>query len=110
MKTILAPNAPWPAPALPPEPKAPKTPKAVKPSNPCAPKVTKVVPAYRARLMKVYFDATNKVLSMEPVALCYTARIEGCHDYKGQPANIFNEGFRAAERIYGIGKRAQRTK
>lgn len=107
MKTILAPNAPWPS-TSPEEPK-PAVLKPIKDIKPRKPYVKKIKP-YTIKLMTVKFDEGGNVISMEPVVHCYTPRIEGCHSYKGQSANIFNEGFRAAERIYGIGKREQRSK
>lgn len=106
MKTVLAPNAPWPGREPAPEPKPPKE---VKPREPRTPSIKKVVP-FEIKLMQVTFNEDGSVSYMEEVKVAYQPRIEGCHSYKGQSANIFNEGFRAAERIYNIGNRKQRTK
>jgi hypothetical protein len=109
MKTVLAPNAPWPGRKIVPHPKPKPEPKPKKPKV-VAP-VVKVEEQLKRRLttkvMFVSFDQDGEIMEMHNVDLVPQPRIEGCHSYKGAAAVIFNEGIRTAERLYQIGDRKQ---
>ena len=62
------------------------------------------------QIVRLYRDADGTIVGSEEVELVNQAVIGGANKYMGTYASLFNEGFRAAERIYGIGVRKKRTK
>ena len=62
------------------------------------------------QLVRLYRDAEGTIVGSEEVKLVNQAAIAGVNKYMGTYASLFNEGFRAAEWIYGVGIRKKRTK
>ena len=62
------------------------------------------------QIVRLYRDADGTIVGSEEVELVNQAVVGGANKYMGTYASLFNEGFRAAERIYGIGIRKKRTK
>ena len=105
MKTQLALNAPWPqAQAVESKPKPKAPPKETKK------RATPVKKSYvkSTRTVTASFDEDGNLLGIEPLLMVWQQRIAVCHAYTGRSAVIFNEGFKAAEVIYGIDKRKWR--
>lgn len=70
----------------------------------------RIKPECTTQIIRLYRDANGVVTGSEEVKGVHQATIAGANPYRGSFSVPFNEGFRAAERIYGITARKKRTK
>lgn len=68
-----------------------------------------IKPECTTQLVRLYRDANGVVTGSEEVKGVHQATIAGANPYRGSFSIPFNEGFRAAERIYGITARKKRV-
>lgn len=69
----------------------------------------RIKPEAIVSLVRLYRDEEGTVIRSEEVIGVPQAVITGANPYNGARAIPFNDGFRAAERIYGIIERKKRT-
>ena len=115
-KTTLAAGANWPT-VTPPKLRVKRQPKE-KPNNDTLDYFKEthdflaplVKPKGTKQLVMVYRDGDGKIVGAEEVKLVNQAVITGTNPFAGTKAHDFCAGFRAAERVYGIGTRKDKTK
>lgn len=116
-RTSLAPGANWPT-DKPAKPKAPPRVPKEKPTDTSLDYFKEardfIAPLIKdkgtTQIVRLYRDAEGTIIGSEEVGLVNQAVISGNNKYMGTYASLFNEGFRAAERVYGIGVRKKRVK
>lgn len=69
----------------------------------------RVKPKGTTQIVRLYRDADGTIVGSEKVQLVNQAVIGGANPYVGGHSAAFNEGFRAAERVYGFGIRKKVT-
>lgn len=121
IRTTLAPGVSWPTTAEP-KPKASGWRKRAEPKVKADPHAldffkearefvgARIKPAGTTQLVRLYRDAEGTIVGSEEIKLVNQAVIGGANPYMGTSAHVFNEGFRAAEKAYGIGIRKPRVK